>query len=315
MKPKIVVVGSSNTDMIVKLPHLPKPGETVIHGTYSSAAGGKGANQAVAAARAGGDVVFVTKVGNDSFGSRAIEGFRKEGINTDYSCIDPSAPSGVALILVDEQGENSIGVASGANGHFTPSDLSQALEVISAADILLLQLEIPISTVEAAIRCATQAGVPVILNPAPAVTLDPDLLRHISVITPNRSEAETLSNVSLADDTSLEKASQVLRSQGVGAVIITLGPRGASLAGASSFELISGFPVQAVDTTAAGDIFNGALAVSLGEGTSLRDAVRFANAAAALSVQKLGAQPSAPQREEILELLNRRTPERQHLFI
>jgi ribokinase len=307
MRPKIVVVGSSNTDMIVKLPHLPKPGETVINGTFASAAGGKGANQAVAAARAGGDVIFVTKIGNDSFGTKAIEGFRHEGVNTDYACIDPSSPSGVALIFVDERGENSIGVASGANGHFTPSDLSQALDVISSADILLVQLEIPLSTVEAAIRCASQAGVSVILNPAPAVRLGSDLLRHISVITPNRTEAETLSNISLADDASLDMASKALLAQGGEAVVITLGARGASLAHEGSFELISGFPVQAVDTTAAGDVFNGALAVSLAEGSSLRDAVRFANAAAALSVQKLGAQPSAPQRAEILELLGRST--------
>jgi ribokinase len=221
--------------------------------------------------------------------------------------IDSKVPSGIALILVDERGENSIGVASGANGEFKPLDLSQAMDVISSADILLLQLEIPLSTVEAAIRCAVQSSVRVILNPAPAVKLGIDVLRHISVITPNRVEAEILTGASLSGESSLKSASTSLLSQGVGAVIVTLGDRGAFLAESGAFELIPSFPAQAVDTTAAGDVFNGALAVSLGEGAPLRDAIRFANAAASLSVQKLGAQPSAPTREEILELLHRRT--------
>jgi ribokinase len=307
MKPKIVVVGSSNTDMIVKLPRLPKPGETVIDGLFSMAAGGKGANQAVAAARAGGDVTLLAKVGNDPFGIQAIDGFRKEGVSTEFLRIDPSTPSGVALIFVDERGENCIGVASGANNELHASDLAQALDCISAADILLVQLEIPLPTAEAAIRCAAKSGVRVILNPAPARPLDPDALRLVSFLTPNRSEAEQLANIAPGDDRSLEIAADALLAKGVGAVIITLGPRGALLAEGGASEILPGFHVEPVDTTAAGDVFNGALAVSIGEGSALREAVRFANAAAALSVQRLGAQSSAPLRSEILELLNVRT--------
>jgi ribokinase len=308
MKPKIVVVGSSNTDMVVKLSHLPRPGETVIHGSFAMAAGGKGANQAVAAARAGGDVTLLTKVGNDLFGSQALEAFRNDGINVEFVGIDASRPSGVALIFVDENGENSIGVASGANSEFHPSDLSQALDFIASADILLVQLEIPNITVEAAIRCAAQAGVRVILNPAPARKFDVEVLQQVSVITPNLAEAEMLSDTPFLGDNSLETAARVLLSKGVGAVVVTLGARGAFLAEAKTFEIIRGFSVESVDTTAAGDVFNGALAVSIGEGSDLRAAVRFANAAAALSVQKLGAQPSAPRRSEILDFLSARTP-------
>ena len=315
MKPKIVVVGSSNTDMIVKLPHLPKPGETVIDGSFAMAPGGKGANQAVAAARAGGEVALLTKVGNDQFGSLALEGFRKEGINIDYAAVDSTSPSGVAVIFVDERGENSIGVASGANGEFQPSDLSEALDCISSADILLVQLEIPLPTVEAAIRCAAQTGVRVILNPAPARKLDAEVLRLVSVITPNQAEAEILSDVRLVDDKSLERGAKALLSMGVRAVVITLGERGAYLAEAGHVERIPAFNVKPVDTTAAGDVFNGALAVSIGEGQSLRDAVRFANAAAALSVQKLGAQPSAPRRREILDFMTSTVREEKNLSI
>jgi ribokinase len=315
MKPKIVVVGSSNTDMVVKLPHLPKPAETVIDGSFTMAAGGKGANQAVAAARAGGEVTLLTKVGSDQFGSMALEGFRKEGINIDYVCIDSSSPSGVAVIFVDGRGENSIGVASGANGEFRPSDLSEALDRISSADILLVQLEIPLPTVEAAIRRAAQAGVRVILNPAPARKLNDEVLRHVSVITPNQTEAEILSDVPLVDDKSLERGAKRLLSMGVRTAVITLGERGAFLAEPGNFERIPAFDVEPVDTTAAGDVFNGALAVSIGEGRSLRDAVRFANAAAALSVQILGAQPSAPRRREILDFINSRTREEKNLSI
>jgi ribokinase len=307
MKPKIVVVGSSNTDMIVKLPHLPKPGETVINGSFAMAAGGKGANQAVAAARAGGDVILLTKVGSDQFGRQALEGFRKEGINIDHVGIDSSSSSGVAVIFVDGRGENSIGVASGANAEFQPSDLSEALDLISSADILLVQLEIPLATVEAAIRCAAQSGVRVILNPAPARKIDAEVLGHVSIITPNQTEAEILSDVPLVDDESLERGAKALHSLGVKTVVITLGGRGAFLAEEGTFERIPAFDVEPVDTTAAGDVFNGALAVSIGEGRSMRDAVRFANAAAALSVQKLGAQPSAPRRTEIADFMKSRS--------
>ena len=308
MKPKIVVVGSSNTDMIIRLPRLPKLGETVINGSFAMAAGGKGANQAVAAARAGGDVSFIAKLGGDLFGTQALEGFNKEGVDTEFVGVDSSSPSGVALIFVDEHGENSIGVASGANAGFHPSDLSQALDRIHSADILLIQLEIPQPTVDAAISLAAQAGVQVILNPAPARRLDETTLRNVSVLTPNESEAEALCGFPLSDDKAVKSAAEALLSRGIGAVVITLGARGAFFADNGTSGFVTAFSVQPVDTTAAGDVFNGALAVMLGEHASLRDAVRFANAAAALSVQRLGAQPSAPHRMEIMEFLKTRTP-------
>ena len=303
MKPKIVVVGSSNTDMVVKLSRLPKAGETIIGGTFAMAAGGKGANQAVAAARAGGEVTFISKVGDDLFGKQAIAGFTKEGLNTRFVGTEPGAASGIALILVDDHGENSIGVASGANAEIRPSDVEGAKAIISAADILLAQLEIPLPTVEAAIHLAAKAGVRLILNPAPAQSLSLSLFRLISFITPNETEAEALTGIRISDERSAAEASQVLMSRGVGAVIITLGSRGAYLADANGGRFLRAFSVHPVDTTAAGDVFSGALAVPLGEKANLDEAVRFANAAAALSVTKLGAQPSVPYREEILGFL------------
>jgi ribokinase len=303
MKPKIVVVGSSNTDMVVKLPRLPLPGETVIGGRFSMAAGGKGANQAVAAARAGGEVAFISKVGRDFFGKQAVDGFKRDDLDTRFVGIAPGVSSGIALIFVDEQGENSIGVASGSNNELEPADLERARDTIFAADILLIQLEIPLSVVVAAVHMATEAGIRVILNPAPAQQLDPGLYKLISFITPNEIEAEVLTGIRITELSSLVQASESLLGRGVSAVVITLGARGAFIAQSDRRELIPAFEAHPVDTTAAGDVFNGALAVSLGEKRTLREAVRFANAAAALSVMKLGAQPSAPMRADIEALL------------
>ncbi|MCX6134224.1 MAG: ribokinase [Ignavibacteriales bacterium] len=304
MKPNIVVVGSSNTDLVVKLPRLPGKGETVIGGTFSLAAGGKGANQAVAASRAGGSVAFVSKVGDDHFGRQALDAFKNDALDTRFVGVHTTTASGIALIFVDGHGENCIGVASGANSEFLPADVEKARELIISADVLLLQLEIPLSTVEATIRIASDAGVPVLLNPAPAFPLEPSLLRHVSIITPNESEVEILTGMRISDDATIVAASLILRNMGIPAVVITLGARGAYLSEESGDQFVAPFTVDPVDTTAAGDVFSGALAVSIGEGTALRDAVRFASAAAALSVTKLGAQPSAPQRAEIETLLN-----------
>jgi ribokinase len=303
MKPKIVVVGSSNTDMVVKLPHLPRAGETVIGGTFSMAAGGKGANQAVAASRAGGDVTFISKVGNDHFGTQAIEAFRKDSLHTRFVGIEQSSASGIALIFVDGQGENCIGVASGANNALLPADIENARDVIASADLLLLQLEIPQSTVESAIHIASAAGVRILLNPAPARPLDASLLKQVSVITPNENEAELLTGIGISDGASVAAAASVLRNMGISAVVVTLGARGAFLSTNTGDKFVPPFEVKPLDSTAAGDVFSGALAVSLAEGATLNEAVRFANAAAALSVTKLGAQPSAPRREEITDFL------------
>ena len=305
MKPKIVVVGSSNTDLVMKLPRLPRPGETIIGGSFSMAAGGKGANQAVAASRAGGDVSFIAKVGNDVFGSKTIEGFKNDGLDAQFVDIVPETASGIGLIFVDRNGENCIGVASGANHELMPADVEKAGGVIASADILLLQLEIPLTTVEAAVRIASKAGVRVLLNPAPAQPLNPAFLKQISVITPNENEVEILTGIRISDDASVTAAASKLRTQQIPAGVITLGARGAFLSDEGKAEFVASFRVESVDSTAAGDVFSGALAVALGERASLSDAVRFACAAAALSVTRLGAQPSAPRREEITTFLTR----------
>jgi ribokinase len=302
----IVVVGSSNTDLIIRVPRIPKAGETLLGGEFMSAAGGKGANQAVGAARSGGRVALIARVGTDAFGERAIKGLRRDGV--DVSCVfrDKLAASGVALIFVARDGENSIAVAGGANARLSPADVGKAAGVIRAAALLVAQLETPLATVIAAAQVAVKAGVPVILNPAPAQALPNRLLKLISILTPNETEAELLTGIKVTQEAAAARACAKLRSRGVRTVILTLGARGAYLADAGGQQLVPGFKVKAVDSTAAGDIFNGALAVALAERKTLRDAVRFANAAAALSVTRLGAQPSAPTRAEIERFLGRR---------
>ena len=301
---KITIVGSSNTDMIIQVPRIPKPGETILGGVFNTAAGGKGANQAVAAARAGGKVTFVARVGNDMFGEQAVEGFKRDNINVDYIITDPDAPSGVAEIFVAEDGENSIAVASGANARLSPEDVSAAEKAIANADVLVMQLESPLETVKAAAKLAQEHGVTVILNPAPAQQLPDDLLKNISILTPNESEAELLSGIFVKDEKTAELAANALRARGVEIVIITMGASGVYIASDELSGVQYGFKVNPVDTTAAGDVFNGALAVGLAQGQSLKDAVQFAQAAAALSVTKLGAQPSAPTAQQIREFLN-----------
>ncbi len=303
MKLKIIVVGSSNTDMVVKTSHLPRPGETVIGGEFITAGGGKGANQAVAAARAGGDVYFIARVGDDHLGKSAINGFRKEKIKTDFVYIDKKAPSGVALIVVDEKGENSIAVAPGANSRLMPVDIRKAKNIIKSAKVLLVQLEIPIKTVVEAVSIAADNGIKTILNPAPAMPLPDALLNKISIITPNETEAEILTGIKIVDGQTAKAAAIELRKKGVSTVIITLGEKGAYLHNEEISALIPSIKVKAVDTTAAGDIFNGSLAVSIAEEKPMIQAVRFANIAAAISVTKIGAQPSAPKRNQILRLL------------
>lgn len=303
MLKNIVVVGSSNTDMIIKTEKIPKPGETVIGGKFYKAAGGKGANQAVAASRAGGNVVLIASVGNDVFGEEAITGFKNDGINIEYVKKDSVNASGIALILVDSIGENSIAVASGANLNLLESDIEKAKEEISNAAVLLMQLEIPIETVEAATKIAFSSGVKVILNPAPAQPLSDELLKCISILTPNESEAELLTGVDVKDENDAKIAAKVLLEKGVEIVIVTLGTKGALLAKKDEMKLIPGFKVDAIDTTAAGDVFNGALAVAISENKGLHDSIKFAHAAAAISVTRIGAQPSAPKLAEINEFL------------
>jgi ribokinase len=303
MGQRIVVVGSANTDMVITVPHLPRPGETVLGGTFRSAGGGKGANQAVAAARAGGTVAFIARVGRDGFGDQGLAAWRADGIDCTQVVRDEQAPSGVALIFVDHKAENCIAVASGANDRLVPGDIDGGAAAIGSAGILLLQLEIPLPTVRYAAERARAAGVRVILNPAPARALDPALLRLVSIITPNETEAEALTGIAVVDDAAAWRAATALLAQGPDTVIITLGARGALVAHGTMRTLVPSFKVDPVDTVAAGDVFNGALAVALAEGAELLTAVRFAHGAAAISVTRPGAQSSAPRRDEIERLL------------
>jgi ribokinase len=297
----IVVVGSANTDLVVRVRSLPRPGETVIGGTFVSVGGGKGANQAVAAARAGGHTTFIAKLGADAMGDAAVAAFATDGIDTTFITRDPATPSGVAFILVDDRGENSIAVAAGANDCLTPADVDRASAAIRAADILLVQLEIPLETVRHAVSVAHAAGVPVILNPAPARPLDAGLLAQVAILTPNETEAELLTGLTVTDERSAASAASRLLATGLRSAVITLGRQGALVAEAAATAHVVGYEVTPVDTVAAGDVFNGCLAVAIAEGGNLIDAARFANAAAAIAVTRHGAQASAPRRDEIFQ--------------
>lgn len=302
-KTRILVIGSSNTDMVIKLDRIPRPGETVLGGQFMTAAGGKGANQAVSAARAGANVTFMARVGRDVFGDQAIAGFLQDGIDVELITRDAEKPSGVALIFVGKDGENSIAVAGGANGALLPVHIVRQKRLLAKADAVLTQLETPLETVYEAAKIAAKSKVRLILNPAPARRLPPELLRCVSVLTPNETEAEELTGIRIKNTSSAEKAAARLLKQGVETIIITMGARGAFVATSSLRQLVPGFHVKAVDCTAAGDVFNGALAVAISEGRTLLEAVRFANAAAAISVTRMGAQPSAPRRKEIERFL------------
>lgn len=301
--PKIVVVGSANTDMVVQTPRIPRAGETLLGGRFSLASGGKGANQAVAAARAGGHVTFICRLGHDIFGDRCLKDFQEDGLVTRWIQRDPKEPSGVALIAVTKEGENSIVVAPGANGRLSRQDVLKAAPAFSNAVVVLVQLEVPIATVKAAVQQGHQAGATVILNPAPAQPLTDSILKRVSILTPNENEAEQLTGIKIDNPKAAGKAAEALRKRGVETVIVTLGKRGVWLSAPDISTHLPGFKVKPVDTTAAGDVFNGALAVALAEGRSLREAVRFGQAAAAISVTRLGAQPSAPTRKEIERFL------------
>lgn len=297
MKPKIVVVGSSNTDMVVKVNHLPQAGETVLGGDYFWSHGGKGANQAVAAARLGGEVTFVARVGVDELGQKAVAAYKTEGIDTHYIVWDNEAPSGVALITVNEAGENTIAVAQGANKKLSPADIVAAEPAIEKADCLLVQLEIPLETVEAAVKLAVAHQVPVILNPAPAAPLPADLLKLVDFLTPNKTEAETLIGDSSSTRT-VNLAHRLKEKFNIKNIVVTLGKDGAMLINHQN-RIVPAYRITPVDTTGAGDAFNGGLAIALARGDSMIDAVKFANAVAALSTTRRGAQSSMPSADEV----------------
>jgi ribokinase len=297
---KILVVGSSNTDMVIKTHNFPAPGETILGGRFLMNAGGKGANQAVAAARLGGVVTFVGKIGDDIFGKQAVQQLEDEGINVDFVAVDAENPSGVAMITVDRNAENSIVVAPGSNGTLSPADFDKALTKLAESDFVLMQLEIPIPTVEYIAGKAAEIQKKVILNPAPAAQLSDKLLRNLYLITPNETEAELLTGIKVTDVQSALNAATQLHAKGVDVVIITMGAAGAFLLENGSSELIKAPKVDAVDTTAAGDTFNGALTVALSEGKTIRESIAFANMAASISVTRIGAQSSVPYRKEII---------------
>jgi ribokinase len=297
---KIIVIGSTNMDMVVKTSHIPVPGETVLGGSFLMNPGGKGANQAVAIARLGGDATFISKVGNDIFGKQSIQLFDGEGIDTGGLLSDNNNPSGVALITVDEFGENSIAVASGANANLSTKDVENIIKKIPDAEIFLMQLEIPMETVKFAARYASLNGVKVILNPAPANTLTPELFGMIDIITPNANEAEMLTGVAVTDMDTARQAAELLHDKGVKNVVITMGKMGAALLQEGKFYSVPALEVEAIDTTAAGDVFNGALSVAIAEGKDLIDAVRFACQAASIAVTRMGAQSSIPYRKEVI---------------
>lgn len=295
----ILVIGSLNTDMVIQTEKIPKAGETVLGGDFFMNTGGKGANQAVAAARLGGKVIFIGKVGDDIFGQKSIQSLKEEGIETTFVGIASEVSSGVAMITVDKKGENAIVVAPGANYRLNIEDIEKASEPFYAGDLIVLQMEIPIQTVEHIIVKAKSLEKKVILNPAPAQKLNADLLRGLYMITPNETEAEVLTGIKIGDEATATAAAQCLLDKGVETVIITLGERGALVKTQNVCAIIPSPRVEAVDTTAAGDTFNGALAVALSEGKDILAATAFACRAASIAVTRKGAQISMPYRQEV----------------
>lgn len=296
---KLVVLGSINADHILNINHFPQPGETVIGQQYKVAFGGKGANQAVAAGRSGADIAFIACVGADDMGERIRQQLATDRIDTQPIEAIADSTTGVALIFVNAEGENVIGIDAGANAAVTPDYLNRYRQRVIDADALLMQLESPLETVIAAAKLAKQHQTQVILNPAPACELPDELLAMIDMITPNETEAQLLTGIAVNNEADADRAANILHDKGIGCVIITLGSRGVWLSENGKGKLVPGFKVKAVDTIAAGDTFNGALVTALLEGKMMSDAVRFAHAAAAIAVTRSGAQPSVPWREEI----------------
>jgi len=311
MTARITIVGSLNMDLVIRSPRIPQPGETIIGSEFQTVPGGKGANQAVAAARLGGQVTIVGRVGEDTFADALLENLASTEIDATFVQRDRQAASGVALIVVDDHGENIIVVASGANMRMTEKDVEAAQAAIADSDVLLLQLEVPLPVVKRAAQIAQSHNVTVVLNPAPARELPPDLLASVDVLVPNESETALLTGLPIGSQTELEKAATHILDSGVRSVVITLGKRGAFLASTDyESKIYEAFSVQPVDTTAAGDAFVAGLSVNYGAGKTLPDAIRWGNAAGAMAALRFGAQTSLPKRNEVQELLNGEKPEK-----
>lgn len=300
----ILVIGSANMDMVVVTKRPPQPGETVFGSQFAMFPGGKGANQAVCCAKLGSRVHFIGKMGNDVFRTKLMQSMKNDGVRLQHLLVDPAAPTGIALITVDARGQNEIVVVPGSNMKLTPADINKKRDIFAKIKIVLLQLEIPIETVTQSARLAKAHGATVILNPAPARKTPQSLLRMIDYVTPNETEAETLTGMPVKNVASAQKAAKRLLEIGVKNVIITLGAKGCLLVNSESVEIFSARKVKAVDTTAAGDAFNGALAFSLAKGRNINEAIRFANAVAAFSVTKMGAQSSMPTMNELQKFLS-----------
>ncbi|AEC17540.1 ribokinase [Gallibacterium anatis] len=300
---KLTVLGSINADHVIQVPHFPQPGETLSGQNYHIVYGGKGANQAVAAARLGAKVDFIACIGEDKIGLEMKQAFQKDGINTESIATIQGETTGIAMIQVTDSGENSIVISAGANAHLTTDIVDKFKQKILDADALLMQLETPLDAIIYATKIAKQAGKHTVLNPAPAKALPDELLAQLTMITPNETEAELLTGVKVVDEQSAAQAAAVFHQKGVAIVLITLGAKGVFISHNALQKIIPGFRVQAKDTTAAGDTFNGALVTALLEQKSLEEAIQFAHAAAAISVTRFGAQTSIPSRQETLDFL------------
>ena len=304
----IVVIGSTNVDFLIKSEKLPAFGETVTGGTFLQNFGGKGANQAVGAARAGGKVTFVTCLGEDLYAGELLKNFRNDGIDTRFVFKDPSTATGTALIMLDRDGNNYLSVASGANYKLSPSHIDQALDAIEGADMIVMQMEIPFETTAYVFKQAKHFGKKVLFNLAPARPFDLYVLQQTYAFVVNEVEASMVTGMKVETDAEIRTSAEKLLEMGPAISVITLGARGCFIASSEYRQFVPAFKVKAVDTTAAGDVYCGSLAVALTEGKSLPEAVRFAGAASAISVTRLGAQPSAPLREEIEKLLRQHIP-------
>ncbi len=299
MIPRIAVIGSANVDLVIRAHHAPAPGENVLGDDLRMIPGGKGANQAVAVARLGGRARFIGRVGRDSFGEMLLASLRAAGVETGDAAALADAPTGVALIVIDSHGQNSIVVAPGANRRLTPADIQALRPALEKLDAILMQLEIPIETVVHAIRLAREINVPVILDAGPALAQPPEEIFRVALLSPNEAEAGALLGCAIRDLKDAEEAGREMLRRGAGAVALKLGSKGALLVTEEECLHVPALAVNVVDTTAAGDAFTAALAVYRAEGLPLPQAVRMANKAGALATTKLGAQPSMPTRAEV----------------
>lgn len=303
---KIIVIGSSNTDLVTRVERFPKAGETIEGKHFMLAMGGKGANQAIAAQRLGGDVEFITSIGNDLNGQNALKYYRKEGLAVESSLIIKDTPSGTATILVDANGENCIVITPGANNALSPDHVAERSEHIQSANLLLLQMEIPYETVKESCRIASEAGTKIMLNVAPARKLDPEVIRLVDILVVNETEAEFISGEKM-NEVGEQAVVDKLLALGAKSVVLTLGRKGCIMKNETEYHEIPAFEVKSVDSTGAGDTFCGALAAGLSEGRNWKDSLIFASAASAICVTRMGAQPSIPTKIEVFKFLKERS--------